>query len=147
MKRGYYGIGIFNSKNSTNLGCLMRTATNFKADFIFTIGKRYRHQCSDTTKTYKHIPLYHYDDYEDFIKHIPHDCKLVAVELDGRSQNLSNYIHRERCVYLLGAEDQGIPQDILQKCNDIIEINSNMCMNVAVAGGIVMYDRQSKKGL
>lgn len=144
MKRGYYGIGIYNGKNTANLGSLWRTAANFGADFIFTVGRRYQKQCSDTTKAYRHIPLYTYENYDDFVKHIPYDCRLVAIELDDEAKSLKNYSHPERCIYLLGAEDHGIPQSILQKCKDIIMIDSDRCMNVAVTGGIVMYDRLMK---
>ncbi len=144
MKRGYYGIGIFHCKTSTNLGTLWRTAANFGADFIFTIGKRYEKQCSDTVKAWRHIPLYTYETYEDFMKHIPYDCRLVGVELSDDARNLKHYVHPERCVYLLGAEDYGIPDRVLSKCKDIVMIDSDRCMNVAVTGGIVMYDRLMK---
>ena len=147
MKRGYYGIGIFNGKTTANLGLLWRTAANMGADFIFTIGKRYKKQCSDTTKAWRHIPLYAYDTFEDFAKNIPYDCRLVAVELDDSARDLRNYAHSERCIYLLGAEDSGIPQKILKRCQDIVCVDSDGCMNVAVTGSIVMYDRHSKRGL
>lgn len=144
MKRGYFGIGIYHGKNEDNLGMLWRTALNLGADFIFTIGKRYRYQCSDTPKSYKNIPLYNYEDYNDFYKHIPLECRVVAVELNENARNLKNFVHPERCVYLLGAEDHGIPQEILNKCQDIVMIDTNMCMNVAVTGAVVMYDRMIK---
>lgn len=77
---------------------------------------------------------------------MPYDCKLVAVELNERARNLKNYIHPERCIYLLGAEDNGVPQYIIEECHDLIMIDSNLCMNVAVTGSIVMYDRIVKAG-
>ncbi len=141
MKRGYYGIGIFNSKTKENIGTLWRSALNLGADFIFTIGRRYKYECTDTNKTWKSVPLYNYQDFDDFKKHLPYDCKLVAVELNERARNLKNYIHPERCIYLLGAEDNGVPQYIIEECHDLIMIDSNLCMNVAVTGSIVMYDR------
>ena len=101
--RGYYGIGIYNGKNVANIGTLWRSAAILGADFIFVIGKRYRKQCSDTMNTPRHIPLYHYDDWNDFFKHVPYDCPVVAVELDENSIPLESYNHRERCIYLLGA--------------------------------------------
>lgn len=44
-----------------------------------------------------------------------------------------------------GAEDDGIPDGVLAQCQDVIMVDSNRCMNVAVTGGVVMYDRHSKK--
>lgn len=49
-KRGYFGIGIYNPKTETNMGTLWRSAYNFGADFIFTIGMRYKKMGSDTAK-------------------------------------------------------------------------------------------------
>ncbi len=144
MKRGYFGIGVFHSKNADNIGTLWRSASVFGADFIFTIGKRYSRQCTDTAKTPRHIPLYHYQDWADFYTHIPYDCPVVGVELDDRSIPLERYSHRERCIYLLGAEDKGIPLDIRSECSEIIQITGDHCLNVSVAGSIVMYDRAAK---
>ena len=144
MKRGYFGIGIYNGKCEQNIGTLWRSANILGASFIFTIGKRYSKQCSDTMRTPKHIPLFHFEDYSDFLKHIPYDCPVVAIELDGNSVPLEAYKHPERCIYLLGAEDGGIPKDVLARCRDIIQLMGDHCMNVSVAGSIVMYDRMAK---
>lgn len=144
LSRGYFGIGIFNGKNSTNIGTLWRSAAILGADFIFVIGKRYQKQCSDTMKTLRHIPLYHYDDYEDFYKHVPYGCPVVAVELDENSVPLETFVHPERCIYLLGAEDHGIPKSLLDKCYATVQLVGDYCYNVSVAGSIVMYDRKVK---
>lgn len=145
MKRGYFGIGIFHGKNSENVGTLWRSAKIFGADFIFTIGKRYQGQCSDTMKTPKHVPLFHYADWDDFFSHVPYNCPVVAVELDERSHPIKNYVHPERCIYLLGAEDHGIPPEILSRCREIVQLPGDFCLNVSTAGSIVMYDRIIKE--
>lgn len=146
LKRGYFGIGIYNGKTVSNIGTLWRSAAILGADFIFTIGNRYQKQCSDTMKTPRHIPLYHYEDVEDFFKHVPYSCPVVAVELDDKSIPLEQYHHRERCIYLLGAEDHGLPEKIIERCPDKIQLLGDYCMNVATAGSIVMYDRAVKLG-
>ena len=146
MKRGYFGIGIFNGKNTQNIGTLWRSAAILGADFIFVIGHRYQKQCSDTMKTPRHIPLYTYKNADDFFAHIPYDCPVVAVELDENSIMLDEYQHRERCIYLLGAEDNGINKDVLARCKETVQIQGDYCYNVAVAGSIVMYDRGVKRG-
>ena len=142
--RGYYGIGIINGKTEKNIGTLWRSAYIMGAQFIFTIGNRYKHQCSDTTKAPKKIPYFHYDTFEEFYKNMPKDCKLIGVELDEKSIPIKNYVHFERSIYLLGAEDNGIPKEILKKCHNIIQLQGKICLNVAVAGSIVMFDRINK---
>lgn len=114
------------------------------ASFIFVIGNRYKHQASDTVKAMKHIPLYHYENFDDFYKNMPKDCKLIGIELNEKSRELSNYGHPERAMYLLGAEDHGLSKIALEKCHSLIQFDSKHCLNVSVAGSIVMYDRQTK---
>jgi len=142
--RGYFGIGIYHTKTEENVGTLWRSAHNFGAAFIFTINRRYRSQCSDTIKTWQKIPLYHYESYDDFSEHIPFDCRLIAIEQSDTSKNVAGFSHPERAIYLLGAEDHGIPVSIQQKCQGIIHIDTPMCLNVATAGSIIMYDRSVK---
>lgn len=140
--RGYFGIGVENLKNKENLGTLWRSAINLGADFIFVIGRRYQHQSSDTVKAFRHIPLFQYESIEDLV--IPHDCKLVGVEILEKSQNLITYNHPERAIYLLGAEDHGLSARAIEKCHDIVKFDSNFCMNVSCAGSILMWDRNFK---
>jgi len=142
--RGFFGIGIQNTKTEQNIGTLWRSANIMGASFIFTIGKRYKKQASDTMATYRHIPLYHYDTFDSFYNSIPYDCRLVAVELDENSVPISKFIHPERAVYLLGAEDSGITKEALLKSHSIVQLPGERCLNVAVAGSIVMFDRISK---
>ena len=80
------------------------------------------------------------------LKHVPYDCPVVAVELDEHSIPLKNYKHPERCIYLLGAEDHGIPPEVLKRCKDIVQLPGDHCLNVSTAGSIVMYDRINKEG-
>ena len=48
MKRGFFGVGIENTKTHQNIGTLWRSASIMGASFMFTIGKRYKKQASDT---------------------------------------------------------------------------------------------------
>lgn len=142
--RGYFGIGIFNGKTPENLGTLWRTASLFGASFIFTIGKRYKKQCSDTMNSAKHIPLYHYENFESFYDNMPKDCLLIGIELNEYSKPIKQFSHPQRCIYLLGAEDNGLNLECINGCHDLIQLPGEYSMNVAVAGSIVMYDRISK---
>ena len=111
------------------------------ASFIFTIGKRYSKQASDTMQSYRHIPLYNYETFDDFCKSLPYDCQLIGIELDDKSIPIKDFKHPERCVYLLGAEDIGLSKEAISKCNKLIQLHGEYCMNVSVAGSIAMYDR------
>lgn len=141
--RGYFGIGVYNIKTEMNLGTLWRSAQNFGASFIFTIGRRYKRQASDTTRAQRHVPLYEYLTLEDFYEHMPKDCMLVCIEQTDDAKKLRDFPHPERAVYLLGAEDYGLPEKIM-KGHSIVYIDTPYCLNVAVAGSIIMYDRSVK---
>lgn len=143
MSRGYYGIALFEPKTTENLGTVMRSAMNFNADFICTIGNRYRKMSSDTTDSTKHIPLYHYEDWGDFKSHTPQGCDLVFVEVTGKKE-LPDYNHPERAIYILGGEDRTIPEEIM-KGHQSVKVDTNFCLNLAVTASIAMYDRQAKK--
>jgi tRNA G18 (ribose-2'-O)-methylase SpoU len=142
--RGYFGIGIENSKNKINIGTLWRSAYSFHASFMFVVGERYKQQASDTTKTFKHIPLYEYKTFNEFYSNIPKDCKLIGVEINEVAKDLKSFNHPERCIYLLGAEDNGLSKYAQSKCHILIKINTKYSLNVSTAGSIVMYDRLIK---
>lgn len=145
--RGYFGIVIYKPKFEVNVGTLWRTAFLQDAAFVGTVGARYRkRQASDTPHTANHIPLIHYTDIDDMINHLPLGCPLVAVELDECAKLLPEFWHPPRAVYLLGAEDNGIPRKVLDRCHYVVQIPTvrEWSMNVAAAGSIVMYDRMAK---
>jgi len=144
LKNGYFGIGVFQIKNNQNLGTLWRSAVNLNADFIFVIGKRFKRERYDTVKSFNKIPLYEYDTFEEFYDNIPYSCRLICVEQSERSIPLRSFSHPICCTYLLGSEDGGIPERIL-KNKSVVHIESKTCLNVAVAGSIIMYDRQAKE--
>lgn len=143
MKRGYYAIGIYEPKTETNIGTLWRSAHNFGADFIFTIGKRYKKERGDTTKADRHIPLYNYKDWNDFVSHLPIGSEIVCIEQVVGARNIKDVSHPERAVYVLGAEDYGIPEEKMRGHQKVF-IDTPMCLNVAVAGSIVLFDRKNK---
>ena len=147
--RGFFGVAILDAKHEANVGVLWRSASIFGASFIATVGeKRYKSMRSDTMKSHRHLPLFHFDGVEDLRKHLPKGCRLIGVELTNNSQNLQTFIHPQQALYLLGAEDYGIPFHVLQSVDQVIKINTplDISLNVGVAGSIICYDRLTKKG-
>lgn len=143
-EEGYYAIGIFRGKTTHNLGTLWRSAFILGAKYIFTVDNKYKKQSSDVLRAWSRIPLFHYDDFEELLKNIPYDCRLIGVELDDRAEMLHTFEHPKRAIYLLGAEDNGLPEFVREKCHMLIQLPGNSSLNVGVTGGIVMHDRVSK---
>jgi len=139
--RGYFGLVCYAPKTGTNVGTLLRSAHVFGAAFVATVGRRYQRQASDVTKCFRHIPLWHFADEDDFWQHIPYECQSVAVEIHRRSRPLTGFLHPERAVYLLGPEDGSLPESWLDRAAAVVELPGKFCLNLAVAGSIVMHDR------
>lgn len=142
--RGYFGIGIYQPKTGENVGTLWRSAYQMGASFIFVIGRRYKKQGSDTCQAYRHIPLYQYETYEDFKKARPYDCQLIGIEFCEKSRPIKEFVHPQQAIYILGSEDGGLPNVVIEDCQHILELPSvrTPSYNVAVAGSLVMYNRQ-----
>ena len=136
-------IGIENPKHKENLGTLWRSAFQMGACSIFSIGRPYQPQYSDTYKTWKLIPYFAYDVIESFI--IPRDFVLVGIEQGG--YDLRKFTHPERAIYLLGNESHGLTSKAKDRCHQIVSIPSIRAnsYNVAVAGSLCMYDRMVKE--
>ena len=141
----FFGIGIQNGKTPENLGVLWRTAQNLGASFIFTIGKRYANQTCDTHNSVKSLPYYHYKNFDSFFEHLPKGVRIVGVEKTEEAENLEDFKHPKRCIYLLGAEDNGLTLEAIERSHFLVQFNSEYSLNVAVAGSIVLYDRSRNK--
>lgn len=143
--RGYWGMGMYHPKKHYNIGTLLRCANAFGASFVFTIAERFHRQATDTARTWRHVPTYRYADIDELITHLPHQCRLVAVETRTDGIELSRFVHPEQACYLLGAEDYGLADDVLARCDFVTQIpGAAFSLNVASAGAIVMYDRFAK---
>lgn len=145
MDRGYFGIGIYHTKTETNVGTLIRSAHSFGANFVFTVGRRYKKQGSDLNQD-RHIPVFHHTTVHEWKKSMPANAKLVCIEIDERAIPIKEFNHPQQAVYILGAEDYGLPGEITKGCQ-IIQLPGKFCLNVATAGSIIMYDRITKKDI
>lgn len=137
----FFGIGVYQPKTTHNIGTLWRTAYSFGASFIFIVDGKYSGQSSDTQKTWAKIPFYKYDDFDHFYNSLPHSTQLVGVEIDENSTPIRNFAHPHRAAYLLGAENNGLPDKVITKCHHIIQLPGEHSLNVAVSGSIVLFDR------
>jgi tRNA(Leu) C34 or U34 (ribose-2'-O)-methylase TrmL len=146
---GFFGIGIFRGKTEANHGTLWRSAYQFGASFIFTIGARFdkkKTRATDTVKAWTKIPVFHFDTVEAFASSTPYAAPRVAVEIHEGSIELTKFKHPPRAVYILGAEDDGLPLPLKKCCQHVVTIPTarTSSLNVAAAGSILMYDRFSK---
>jgi tRNA G18 (ribose-2'-O)-methylase SpoU len=140
--RGYFAIGAEGMSKPMNLGALMRTAHAFGASFVFTVntGGKLRHiQHADTSKTFKSVPYYKWEGMEEMA--FPKGCQLVGIELTDDAVDLPEFKHPRNAAYILGPEKGRLSDPMMEQCKHVVKIPTKFCVNVALAGGLVMYDR------
>jgi tRNA G18 (ribose-2'-O)-methylase SpoU len=126
---------------SLNLGNLMRSAHGFGASFTFTVGATYKalEAHADTSKGHLHLPHYNWGSIDDIA--LPNGCKLVGIELLDEAIDLPSFRHPWRAAYVLGPEMGSLSAGMLERCDYVVKIPTSFCVNVAMAGAIVLYDR------
>ena len=139
--RGFFGIGAERISKSRNLGNLMRSAHGFGASFTFTVGATYHsiEAYADTSKSARHVPHYNWARLDDLV--LPQGCKLVGVELLDDAVELPTFLHPQQAAYVLGPELGSLSPELLARCHHVVKIPTLFCVNVAMAGAVVMYDR------
>lgn len=141
-RRGYVGVGIEGVSKPMNLGALMRTAYAFEANFLFSIGAHQKVRevyKADTAKTAENLPYFEFRDLHEFM--LPQKCQLVGIELTDDAVDLPIFVHPRSCAYVLGREKGSISPDLLDRCDHIVKIPTKFCINVSLAGALVLYDR------
>ena len=145
--RGYFGIGVEGISKEQNVGTIARSAHSFGASFFFTIAPDLdveKFRASDTSDAFDHVPYHQYDSVEDF--ELPEGCQLVAVELVEDSIELPSFRHPMRAAYVLGPEMGSVSPELMERADHVIKIPMKFCVNVGVAGALVMYDRVLSMG-
>jgi len=140
-QRGYFAIGAERISKCLNLGNLMRSAHGFGASFTFTIGTPYRglEARADTSKCFRHLPHFDWKSVDDMA--LPEGCRLIGIEMLEAAIALPSFRHPPCAAYVLGAELGELSPRLLARCHHVVRIPSLFCVNVAIAGAIVMYDR------
>ncbi|MEZ5997443.1 MAG: RNA methyltransferase [Hyphomonas sp.] len=145
--RGYFAIGSERISKAMNLGALMRTANAFGASFVFSIDAEHQLReayAADTSKTAGQIPYYQYDSVDEL--NLPRGCQLVGVELTDDAVMLPTFKHPMQAAYILGPEKGNLSDAILTRCDHVVKIPTKFCINVSLAGALVMYDRHLALG-
>jgi len=78
----------------------------------------------------------------EFLASLPIEAVLVEGEGD-RGQDLREFSHPKRAVYLFGGEDRTLPVTGFTRAT-AVHIETTHCLNLAVTASIVMYDRTVK---
>jgi len=140
-------IAAWNITKEHNVGSLVRTAHAVAAEEVVLVGEReWNVEAARTAELYTRVTQL--SDAAALRRHCEEkEWNLVAVELDPRAVNLFEAEYPPRPCFLLGAELGGIPADLLDEAELIVQIPQwglVPSLNLAVAGSIVLYDFLAK---
>lgn len=145
--RGYFAMGVEGITKPGNVGNLVRSSHSFGASYFFTIDPLVNVKevaRTDTSSAFDHLPLYQFENVETLS--LPQKCSLVGIEFMEDSIELPSFRHPLRAAYVLGQERGSLSPELIERCDHIIKIPMQFCVNVGVAGAIVMYDRLISMG-
>ena len=127
-----------------NLGTLVRSAVSFGFDAVYcsknTCDIYNQKTIRSTQGALFHIPVI-YENLSDLIRVLKNeDFRIFGTALEN-GKPLARFQPEEKMAFILGNEGQGVSQDLLALADEniFIEMHSFDSLNVAVAGGILMY--------
>ena len=153
-RREHYRSGLrsmaiagWNTSKEHNIGTLVRTAHAAAAEEVVLVGDReWNIEAAKTAQDFTDVTIL--EDENTFLDHVRNrGWSLVAVELDDRAVSLFEAEYPENPCFLLGAERDGLPQSLIDAAEIVVQIPQwglVPCLNLAVAGSIVMYDYLAK---
>ena len=142
-----FALAAWNISKEHNAGSLVRTAHAVAATEVIFAGEReWNVAAARTAELYTRV--IHVSDAAELLAHLDRrGWQLVAVERHPRSVNLFEASYPERPCFLLGAELEGVPEELLARALTAVQIPQwglVPSLNLAVAGSIVVYDYLAK---
>jgi tRNA G18 (ribose-2'-O)-methylase SpoU len=144
VRKQNFSILLVNIDYDNNSGNIIRTANAMGAKEVILYGRRsFDRRSSMGTEFYMEFQQIKFVEEIDEVL-AQYDI-IVGLENGIEAQNLVDYKWNKdlKTLICLGQESNGIPQVILDKCHDLVEIpqvGSVRSLNVGTAAGIVMYD-------
>lgn len=132
-----------------NLGTLIRTAVSFSFDSVYLSENTcdvYNDKAIRSTQgALFHIPVIR-GDLSEILMDLKKDGFLTVATSLKESKTFDEIPVQEKMAFVFGNEGQGVTEDIQKQADERlrIEMHGFESLNVAVAGGIVMYHYRGK---
>lgn len=147
-----------NIRSVENAGSIFRTAEGMGVSKIYLIGTtpapldRFGRKRTDFSKVAlgaEDLVIWEYQEkISPVIKELKEQgFKVIAIEQSNNSLDLKNYKSPDQFALILGNEVDGIAEDILKECDDVLEIKmmgKKESLNVSVATGIAIFELLNK---
>ena len=152
MKRNLKLI-LLDIRSAQNTASLFRTADCAGVSKIYLVGTtptpidRFKRTRADFAKislgAEKTVPYEYFADFEILAELLKKEkCTIVALEQNEKSVDYKEYAIKGDTALVLGTEVSGVPKEVLEKCDEIIEIpmlGKKESLNVSVAGAVAIF--------
>ena len=143
MVRHPFHIAIENWEHDFNIGTVVRNANAFMAKAVHIIGKRrWNRRGAMVTDRYQHV--HHHSTVEEFsVWAKAENIAILGVDNIENAVPIETTKLPEQCVLVFGQEGPGLSEDMVSRCELILEITqygSTRSINAGVASGIAMYE-------
>lgn len=136
-----------NIRSIYNVGAIFRTADAAKIKKLYLCGITAhppRKEIEKTAlKTVDFVPWEYSEDIIDIVRKLKSDnIQIVALEQCKESINYLNFEHKKPLALIIGNEVEGIGQEVLDLCDNVIDIPMQgiaNSLNVATAAGIILF--------
>lgn len=133
-------------RNPMNHGALIRLGDNVGAKKVFFTSNPERFSLTKIKKTaassHTHMD-FEFVQWKDLVNEIPEDFTWLAVETSERAEMLYEASLPEKCVFVVGNETYGLPEEALQQCPQHVYIpmpGHTKSMNVSHATAVVLFE-------
>lgn len=153
-----------NIRSTHNVGSIFRTAEGFGVKKIILSGytpypklnedtrlphiaEKLTNQIHKTALGAENLVTFEYQQEPKVSELKSEGYKIVALEQNDHSTPIAKYKTAQKIALILGEEVNGINQDLLNQCDEIIEIpmvGQKESFNVSVATGIALYALNSQ---
>jgi tRNA G18 (ribose-2'-O)-methylase SpoU len=138
-----------NVNNAPNIGALFRVCDAFGVEKIIFTGETLdipsRKMQKTSRSTEKYVAYEKIKDIHQYLDIIKKTHQIIAIEITENSKPIHQYQFDKKkpIAFIIGDENFGIEENILNKTHEIIHINmfgNNSSMNVVQAINIVLYE-------
>lgn len=147
-------------KYARNVSMVRRACSGFGITQVWFTGERLLYDKGKKGKTrlpreermkgYSEVDLIDGVDlinYDRVFDQFPKGTIPVAVEVLEHAERLHDFVHPKNPLYVFGPEDGNIDPVALRHCHRFVQIPVRHCLNLAMAVGLILYDRQHKQHL
>lgn len=137
-----HALAMIQIDGDFNLGTVVRNANFFGFEKVYYIGGGKQYDRRSTVGTHHYTPMEYYKTVEEFFAVIKGIYSPIAVEnnINYTCHSYYKFKYPDKTVLLFGEEQNGLSDDVLTRCGNVVTIPSNgsvRSLNVGTASGIL----------